>query len=103
MKIIEKLTELIDEEISDVGKYAKLAAEMKPSNPILAQVFYNLSAQEDAHQAALHSEVVKLIENHRKTKGEPPKEMMAIYDFIHRKHIEKLANARRYQEVYKNA
>lgn len=103
MKIIEKLTELIDEEISDVGKYAKLAVEVKPTNPGLAQVFYNLSAQEDAHQAALHSEVVKLIENHRKTKGEPPKEMMAIYDFLHKKHIEKLANARRYQEMYKNA
>lgn len=102
MKIIEKLTELIDEEISDIGKYAKLAAEMKTTNPSLAQVFYNLSTQEDAHQAVLHGEVVKIIENHRKTKGEPPKEMMAIYDFIHRKHIEKLSNARRYQELYKN-
>lgn len=102
MKIIEKLEDLIDEEISDVGKYAKLAAEVKNTNPSLAQVFYNLSVQEDAHQAALHGEAVKLIEGYRKTKGEPPKEMLAIYDFLHKKHIDKLANARRYQDIYKN-
>ena len=71
--------------------------------PSLAQVLYNLAVQEDAHQAALHAEVVKIIENYRKTKGEPPKEMMAVYDFIHKQHFDKLAEARRYLEMYKTA
>ena len=51
----------------------------------------------------LHTEVVKIIENYRKTKGEPPKEMMAVYDFMHKQHIDKLAEARRYLEIYKSA
>ena len=103
MKLIKELEELIEEEIRDVKKYAKLAAEVKDDHPGLAQVFYNLSAQEDTHQAALHDEVVKIIEAHRRTHGEPPAAMMAIYDYVHQKHIDALADARRYQDVYKNS
>lgn len=101
MKLIKDLEDLIDEEISDVKKYAKLAAEMKSEHPGLAQVFYTLSTQEEAHQAMLHNEVVKIIEDHRKKEGEPPAAMMAVYDYIHKRHIEKMAEARRYQELYK--
>lgn len=101
MKIIKELEELIEEEIHDVKKYAKLAAEVKAEHPGLAQVFYNLSTQEDTHQAALHDEVVKIIEAHRRTHGEPPAAMMAVYEYVHKKHIDALAEARRYQEIYR--
>ena len=103
MQLIKRLEELIEDEIHDVEKYAKMAAELKAEHPAMAQVLYNISMQEDGHQAALHNEVVKLIENHRKTKGEPPAAMMAVYDYLHKKHIEKLAEARRYQEIYKSS
>lgn len=102
MKIIKKLEELIDEEIEGVRNYAELAIMVKAEHPSLAQALYSISTQEDTHQAALHTEVVKLIEEHRRTKGAPPPEMLAVYDFLHKRHIEKLAEARRYQELYKN-
>ena len=102
MKLIKELEELIEEEISDVKKYAKLAVELKDENPALARVLYDISTQEDTHQAMLHSEVVKIIEHHRKNHGEPPAAMMAVYEYVHKKHIECLASARRYQEMYRN-
>lgn len=102
MKLIKELEELIDDEIHDVKKYAKMAAELKAEHPALAQVLYNISTQEDSHQAALHSEVVKIVEEYRRTKGEPPAAMMAVYDFMHKRHIENLADARRYQDIYKS-
>lgn len=101
MKIIKTLEELIEDEIHDIKKYAKLAVEYKEENPGLSQTFYNLSTQEDGHQASLHAEVVKIIEEHRRTHGDPPATMMAVYDYVHKKHIDALAEARTYQEMYK--
>ena len=101
MKIIKELEELIEDEVHDIKKYAKLATEVKSEHPGLAQVFYNISTQEDTHQAMLHAEVVKLIEGYRKTHGAPPAAMMAVYEYVHKKHIERLEEARRYQDMYK--
>lgn len=103
MKLIKYLTDAIEEEIEGVKGYAKKAVELKDEHPGLAQVLYNISVQEDAHQAALHKEVVKIIEDHRRTHGEPPAAMMAVYEYIHQKHIDALADARRYQDVYKSS
>lgn len=103
MKLIRDLEELIEDEIHDVKKYAKMAAELKAEHPTLAQVLYNISTQEDGHQAAIHNEVVKIIEEHRRNHGEPPATMMAVYDYLHKKSIDKLAEARMFQDVYKKA
>ena len=101
MKIIEQLEDLIEDEIHDVKKYAKMAGELKEKHPSLAQVLYTISTQEDTHQAAIHAEVVKIIEEYRRTNGEPPAAMMAVYEHLHKRHIEKMAEARRYQDIYK--
>ena len=102
MKLIAKLVDRISDEIDDVKHYAIMATEIKESHPGLAHVLYTISGQEDAHQAALHAEVVKIIEQYRKEHGEPPAAMMAVYEYEHRKMIDKMAEARRYQEIYKN-
>lgn len=103
MKLIKYLEDAIEEEIEGVKGYAKKAVELKDEHPNLAQVLYNISVQEDAHQAALHKEIVKIIEDHRRTHGEPPAAMMAVYEYVHQKHIDNLADARRYQDVYKSS
>ena len=103
MKIIEELERKISDEVEDIERYAKMAASVKAEHPGLAQVLYNISMQEDAHQAALHAEVVKIIEEHRRAKGTPPAAMLAVYDYLHKRHIEDLADARRSQDRYKNS
>lgn len=103
MKLIRDLEEMIEDEIHDIKKYAKMAAKVKDEHPGLAQTLYNISVQEDAHHAALHNEVTKIVEEHRRTHGEPPAEMLAVYEYIHQKHIDALADARRYQDVYKSS
>lgn len=101
MKIIKELEELIEDEIHDVKKYAKMAVAVKEEYPTLAQALLSISAQEENHQAALHAEVVKIIQEYRKANGEPPAAMMAVYEYMHKKHIDDLAEARRYQEMFK--
>ena len=103
MKLIRDLEEYIDEEIHDIKKYAKKAAELKEEYPTLAQLLYNISQQEDGHQAAIHNEVVNIIEEHRRTHGDPPPAMQAVYDYLHQKSVDKLAEARMYQDIYKKS
>jgi sulfur relay (sulfurtransferase) DsrC/TusE family protein len=102
MKLIRDLEELIEEEVSDIKKYAKMANELREKHPQLAQVLYTISTQEESHQHMLHSEVVKIVEDYRREHGEPPAAMMAVYEYVHKKHIDKLAEAKRYQEMYRN-
>lgn len=102
MKLIKSLEELIEDEIHDVKKYAKMATELKAEYPQLAQTLYTISTQEDGHQALIHGEVVKIIEAYRRQHGNPPEAMMAVYEYIHKRHIDALADARRYQDMYKN-
>lgn len=101
MKVIQELEDLIEEEISDIKKYAEMATKLKHDHPGLSQVLYTISTQEEAHKNMLHNEVVKIIEAYRNTHGTPPADMLAVYDYVHKKHIEKAAEAKRYQEIYK--
>ena len=101
MKVIKKLSEHIGEEIKDARAYAMWALEVKDENRSLANVLYSLSLGETAHMNALHDEVVKIIETYRKEHGEPPAAMMAVYDYLHQKHIEDAAEVRELQAMYR--
>ena len=101
MKLIEELSDKIEEEIEDAESYAKLALEQKDTNKALADVFNKLSGEELGHMTMLHNEVVKIIENYKKTNGEPPANMMDRYEYMNRRHMKDVARVRLLQAMYK--
>lgn len=103
MKLIEELSDMIEDEIEGAEKYAERAVELKAEHRKLADTLYELANEEMGHINRLHAEVVRLIEDYRKDKGEPPIAMMAVYDYLHKRHIERVAEIKRYQDMYKNA
>ena len=103
MKIIKKISEMIEEELEGAEEYAKCAAKYKESDPALSKTFYDISLQEMEHVNKLHGEVVKLIETYRKEKGEPPAAMLAVYDYLHERQIEKANTIKACQSQYKGA
>lgn len=101
MKIIKELSEMIEEELEGAENYAHHALELKDSNPTLARVFYDISNQEMLHVSALHAEVTKLIEQHRREHGEPPASMLAVYDYLHKRHIDHASRVKILQNQYR--
>ena len=101
MKIIQLLSEYIEEEIDDAIKYAKMALEYEDEYPALAETVSKISEEEMKHMTMLHGQVANIISEYRKKNGDPPEAMQMLYDIMHRKHIEHAAEARAYQMMYK--
>ena len=101
MKIISKLSDLIEEELGDADKYINLALNTREDFPNLSATFYKLSTEEMGHVNMLHDQVVSIISDYRRSHGDPPEKMQAIYDYIHGKHIEKANEIKIAQALYK--
>ena len=101
MKIIENLSDMIAEELDGAEHYIDCALKHKEERRGLADVFYTISTEEMRHVNLLHTEVVKIIEQYRKEKGEPPTSMLAVYDYLHKKQIEKAGEVKAKQMLYK--
>lgn len=101
MKDIEMLSERIEDEIADAKKYAMDALECKERRPELSKRFYNLSMQEMEHMKVLHDSVVEMINEYKKTNGDPPPVMQARYDLEHKRHIKAAAEVKNLQAMYR--
>ena len=102
MKIIEWLSERIEDEIEDARTYIEKSLMVKQDFPKLAETLAKLSDEEMKHMNMLHNEVVEIIEDYRKKNGEPPKEMLAVYEYLHKKQIDKSAEVKAMQMSYRN-
>ena len=103
MKIIEILSEKIEEEICDAKSYIEMALKYKDEFPELSRTLFNLSSQEMEHMNMLHNEVTAIIKKYRETQGEPPAEMLAVYDYLHKKQIDKSAEVKMMQSMYRDS
>jgi ferritin len=101
MKIIKCLSEKIEDELNDAQEYIDLAMRWKEDEPDTAEVFYTLSLEEMGHVDKLHKEVTDLIADYRTKHGEPPKDMMTLYDYLHEKHIGRATQIKVKQGMFK--
>lgn len=101
MKIIKKLNYFIEDEVGGAKEYAMCALKNKDERPELAKLLYSLANDEMDHMMALHEAVVDIIAEYRKRKGDPPESMMAVYDYLHEKHIEEASEVNRLLAMYK--
>ena len=101
MKIIEQLSNMVEDELDDSEKYARKALECKEERRELANLFFELSNEEMNHMNRLHTEVVKIIDEYRKKDGEPPAPMLAVYEYLHKKHIDHASKIKAMQSLYK--
>ena len=90
MKMIESIVDMIDEEIDGAEHYARCALKHKDDFPSAAAAFHHIATEELRHIDILHVEVKKIIAEHRSAHGEPPAAMLAVWDYVHKKMIERV-------------
>lgn len=100
---------LIKDVIKDMKcdlKYAQKniqkAIRYKMDNPMLAEEYYKRSVGNIDDMMGLHDDVVKIITDYRKTKGDPPRIMTEMWDFSHEDLMEDVVEIKQYQEHYKS-
>lgn len=94
MQIIKRLSEMIDDEIDVAIDYAKNAVLHKSDN--LGEMFFELANDELEHVDRLHKAVVDKIKEAEDTGKTIPTGMMEIWEYLHKRQIERVDEARRY-------
>lgn len=100
MEIIKQLVGKIDDELEDAQKYINLAYKTKDSYPQLADVYYKLSLEEMGHMTMLHDQVVKIINDYKKT-NEVPVGMQVLYDYVHEREVKWASKIKAKQDNFK--
>ena len=103
MRIIAALADLIDDELDGAEEYAELAHKHKLDQPRLAETIIGLAETEMTHVKTLHAEAARLIEESLKRDGDPPADMMAVYEYEHGKQIKRAAAIRQMIAEYRNS
>lgn len=97
----KKIIKQIKEELHDAEGYAECALKHKDDAPELAALYHRLSSDEMEHMTRLHEQVVQEISDYRKTHGEPPAAMLAVWEYEHDQIMEEAAEARVKISMYK--
>ena len=100
MRIIKCLSEDIEATLDMAEDNIKKAIMYKTEFPIAAKAYYTKSIMLMDSIKPQHDAVSTLIENYRKEKGDPPVSMMAVYDYMHERHISKAAAIKNLQDMY---
>ncbi len=100
MKTIECLSKKIEDELQDAESYASLALQYKDSDKDTGKLFYDLSLEEMKHYNRLHDRVVALINDYKAKNGEPPEGMLALYNYLHEKFIQRAKEVKIIQDMY---
>jgi len=100
MEIIKQISEKIDDELHDAEKYIRCAYKVADDYPQLSDTYYKLSLAEMEHVTMLHDNVVRIIEELKKT-TEVPEAMQIVYDYLHERQIKWAAKIKAKQEQFK--
>lgn len=101
MQIISEISDLIECKLTSAEDNIKAAMEYKEDNPDLAAILHRISVEEMNQINMLHDQVANIITDYRKKNGDPPEKMLGIYEYLHKKHIEKASRIKVLQSLFK--
>lgn len=96
MRLIKKLVEQIEDEVSGAEGYAKCAVEHAESMPELARQYKAMARTEYAHAMELHKFAAIEISKAERAGAKPTQEMADKWEQSHEEYIERMAKVKSY-------
>lgn len=94
MRLIGKLAEQIEDELSGAEGYAKCAMEHKVSDRGLARMYASMAKTELSHAMDLHSHASKAAADAEKAGAAPSQEMIDTWAKTHEEMVERTAKVK---------
>lgn len=101
MKIISDIANTIEDLLDCAEVHINCALMKKEEYPQVAEVYYKISLAEMEHMNLLHTQIVNLINDYKKTHGDPPERMMGRQEYIHEQEIKKANKVKFLQAQFK--
>ena len=98
LQTIEKLADMISDEICDMTKYAECAHHLKEKYPDVAEVLYTIGTQEERHMEMLQDVMDRIISN----KGTVTPEVQALFSYVKKCNAKEYRKAKEKQKEYSN-
>lgn len=99
-RIIRDISTDIKCKIKEADRDIRKAIEKVSSYPSLAVKLYSFSVERLEEVDELHEEVVKEIEMYRKNNGEPPQQMLSLWDWEHESIMKDVTEIKLLQEYF---
>lgn len=97
---IEKIADMISEEICDIKKYTECASMMKEEYPDIAEVMYTIGTQEEKHMEMLEDLMDKIVAKQKDTTGGVTPEMNVLISYIKKCDSREYEKAKMLQKQY---
>lgn len=101
MKIISELIDKMEDTLEEAEWYGEMAMHYRAEHKALADTYAKSGDMHITMYGMLHDRVVALIEEEKKKGTEVPKEMQIIWDYEHKKLIERFNEVKFVLEEYK--
>ena len=102
MKILKDLIKHADDTLEEIQEYVREAYYIRQDHKDIADVFIKIA---ETHISPiynmLHEKMVSLIEEEKRKGVQPPKEMLAIWEYEHSKLVDEFTHCRVMIEDYK--
>lgn len=95
MKIMKDIINHMCDTMEEAENYVSEARLIKEDYPSLFSTYIKLAEEHLQHYMSLHTAVVAIINEYRRTKGEVPPTMKIIYDYEHEKLTEEFEDIKK--------
>lgn len=101
MKILTGIIEKAHDTMDEVEWYGEKALQYKQDHKSVADVFNKIAEMHITIYDMLHKQIIDLIEEQKRMGHTPPPEMLAIWEYEHKKLIKEFAEAKALVDEYK--